>query len=318
MPQVECPICEYPYAELRYQLSDRFFATAPDRFNLYQCRSCGLFFQRLQELPGELDRFYPPGYWWNGSGRLSPLEKSYREWMIRHDQLKYVLACLSGPQCRLLDIGCGAGTFVKLAAGQGLDAFGLEQSREAAELAARELPDKIFHASEQDLIERAEKFDLITLFHCLEHLPQPLDYLKKIKELLNERGKLILQVPNVASFQARLMGPRWYGLDCPRHIFNYSAFSLMLLLGRAGYRIHNVRHFSLRDNAAALLSSLFAPLDPMSQKVRLLRKKGKSNSPGLALKEAVYLSLLPLAQIFALVEAGFGRGGTVTIHASKE
>ena len=315
---LECPICEYPRAALRYRLSDRFFAVTDRRFPLYHCSSCGLVFQREDEIRDHLAEFYPPGYWWRRAGRLSSLEKTYREWVLRRDQLRFLLSAVPDRSGRLLDVGCGSGTFIKLALEEGFDAYGLEQSREAVEICEADMPGRIYQGTEQDLIHSGETFDTLTLFHALEHMASPFRYLKDLQKLLRRPGTLIVQVPNVDSLQADLFGSRWYGLDCPRHLYNYSTFSLLHLLGRANFRIRRVRHFSLRDNAAALVSSLFPFLDTMSQRVKLLRRRGKATSWSLPLRQAAYLPLLVLAQPLALAEAGLGRGATVTVHATLD
>ena len=315
----ECPVCESPRCKPSYRMRDRFFETSNDEFLLYQCGSCGLLFQREEEVVNRLPGFYPPGYWWDGEGHASALEKKYREWMIQFDQLRFILSLFPQPQNhRLLDIGCGSGTFVKLAREAGFDACGLEQSEEAVRIAQGSQQGTIFRASVQDLVAGEEQFDILTLFHSFEHMTEPLKCLRDLQKLLRKPGKIVLQVPNTKSMQARIFGPRWYGLDCPRHLYNYSSFSLRHLLARAGYRIHRVRYFSLRDNAAALVSSLFPGLDPMSQRVKLKKKRGRSHSLGLTVKEVLYLSLLVLAQPLALMEAGVGQGATVTLYATVD
>lgn len=314
-----CPVCEYPKARIRYRMNDRFFRTCSDEIPLYECSSCGLLFQLEEGAQADPSLIYPPGYWWEESGSAGRLERIYRNWMLRHDQLKFTLAAASSSfPCRLLDIGCGAGAFVKVALEAGFDAYGLESAPEAARIATQDLPGRIFEGSEQDLVERGEKFDLITLFHCLEHIPGPFAYLKSLRKLLRSPGRLIAQVPNRNSIQAKILGPRWYGLDCPRHLCNYTTSSLLHLLGRAGYRIHRTRYFSLRDNAAALVSSLFPRLDPMSQRVIQRRQGKRFNSKLLMLKESLYFCLLVLAQPLAWLEAGLGRGATVTVYSTTK
>lgn len=318
-----CPVCERPGAELRYRMKDRFFGASPGEFLLYRCGCCGLLFQNERELTtARLEQFYPTGYWWEhsaGNGAMSTLEKKYRDWMVRHDQLHFVRSLFPETSgLRLLDVGCGNGTFVGLANEAGFDAYGLEQSGDAVRIARQACPDKIFHGAERDLAQQSERFDVVTLFHSLEHIPGPLGYLKEIQKLLRRPGKLVVQVPNTESLQAKILGRRWYGLDCPRHIYNYTPFSLLYLLGRSGFRIQRIHHFSLRDNAAALVSSLFPGLDPMSQRVKLTRKQGTSRSMGLAFKEAVYLGLLLLAQPTAFLESTLGRGATITVYATLD
>ena len=315
---MRCPVCEYPSAQPRYRMTDHFFEVSSEEFILYHCSSCGLLFQDEEKIVDRLPDFYPPGYWWQRGGKISSLERVYREWVVRHDQLRFVLSMVPSGRGRLLDIGCGSGTFVKVALEAGFDAFGLEQSEEAVRIGQSNAGGKIMQGIEQDLISRGEKYDVLTLFHALEHMTDPFRYLKDLRKLLRRPGQVIIQVPNSQSFQARLFGPRWYGLDCPRHVYNYTTFSLLHLLGRAGYRIHRVRHFSLRDNAASLVSSLFPALDTMSQRVQLLRRKEKLHSWGLSCKEGLYLALLILAQPLAFFESSLGRGATVTVYATIE
>jgi cyclopropane fatty-acyl-phospholipid synthase-like methyltransferase len=316
-PVIDCPVCECPAAAPRFRASDRFFETAAGEFQLYRCAHCGSLFQDQAEIGARLAEFYPAGYWWRRTGAAGRWERLYRETMLRHDQLRFVMRAAGlVPGRRWLDIGCGPGTLVSLAVRRGLDAFGLEQCAEALHDAPPELARRVFTGTEQDLIRRGEEFDLLTLFHSLEHMTRPFHYLKSLQHLLRRPGGLIVQVPNLSSWQARLFGRRWYGLDCPRHVCNYTMDALLLLLDRAGYQVERIRHFSLRDNAAALVSSLFPGLDPMSQRVKLLRRTGRLHSRGLAFKEVLYLALLGPAQAWAVCEAACRRGASIAIYAT--
>ena len=314
-----CPVCRYPRCRFWRRLEDRFFQVTREAFPLYHCPGCGLRFQRASEVADRIPGFYPPGYWWDPEGDPRGMEGLYREWVLRHDQLRFVLSVAPpGNGRRLLDIGCGSGTFLKLAQEAGFQVKGLEASLEAGEAAGKILPGRVVVGDERELIRSGATFQLLTLFHVLEHLPRPLHYLRRIRRLLAGGGGLVIQVPNSHSIQAALLGSRWYGLDCPRHIHNFTARALVELLGRAGFRVRRVRHFSLRDNAAALVSSLFPALDPMSQKVRLLRETQQARTLGFSVKEAVYFGLLILAQPLAAMEAALGRGATVTVFATVE
>ncbi|MFQ5739871.1 MAG: class I SAM-dependent methyltransferase [Acidobacteriota bacterium] len=295
-------------------MRDRFFEVTSEEFVLNYCPSCGLLFQDENGMGDPPEEWYPSGYWWKKSGRLSQLERLYRIWMLRLDQLRWVKSCFPEPDGRrLLDIGCAGGGFVQQARAAGFDAFGLESSAEAVGLAQEESPGRIIRGDVRDLIERGEQYDILTLFHVLEHVPEPFRFLKELRRLLKRPGAIFVQVPNAASLQAQVFGSNWYGFDCPRHLYNYSSYAVLYLMGRAGYRIDRVRHFSLRDNAAALVSSLFPSLDPMSQRVRFLRKKGREPQLARLWRSALYFNLVLLAQPVAFLEAKLGRGATVTI-----
>ena len=120
---------------------------------------------------------------------MGHLERRYRKWMIRNDQLAFTREVLgenfSG---RLIDIGCGSGTFVQVARAEGLDASGLEMSPEGAQLAEAEVPGHIYQGTEQELMETGEQFDVVTMFHALEHVPQPFQYLKSLKKVFRKPG----------------------------------------------------------------------------------------------------------------------------------
>lgn len=312
-----CPVCEYPEAPPVWEISDRIFRTTEEKFVHYRCPSCRMIFLDEGEVRERLAEFYPSGYWWKEQGMTGKLERNYREWMVRHDQLAFVQQVL-GPDFggRLLDVGSGSGTFVKLATEAGLNAYGLEMSKEAVELASNEVPGRFKCGTEQDLVESGEEYEVLTLFHTLEHVPQPFKYLKGLHKLLKRPGRLILQVPNSESLQARWLGSRWYGLDCPRHLYNYSTFSVLHLLGRAGYRIDRLEHFSLRDNACCLVSSLLPSLDPMASRVRSLAR-GKQRTGVLnTTSNLLYMGLMLMAQPLARAEAALGRGASIFVAAS--
>ena len=286
---------------------------------LNNCSNCGLLFLDEKLLSSQLENFYPSGYWWLSGGLSGRLERFYREWMVRSDQLRFTCQVLNPViGLRLLDIGCGSGTFVKMARQAGLDAMGLEISPEALKIARKEVSKNMIVGSEKELLESNLAFDAITLFHSLEHMTEPFQFLKRLKRLLKPEGSLIVQVPNAGSLQARIFGSKWYGLDCPRHLYNYTLFSLFQLLGGAGFRVRSVRYFSLRDNAAAIVSSMFPFLDPMSNRVKRGGKNRRFGKVFRRLTDIAYFLLLCMAQPLAIGEALIGRGGTLTVWATLE
>jgi SAM-dependent methyltransferase len=313
-----CPVCEYPDAQQKWELTDRFFGTTREQFPLFECSGCGLLFQDCARVADRLADFYPEGYWWeSGEGVLSSLEHRYREWMVRHDHVRFLRRVFPQPDgVRLLDIGCGSGLFVEQARAAGFEAWGLEAAERAVEIAHRGGNPWVMEGDESTLTAQSEdeRFDVITLFHVLEHVAEPFKYLRRVQKLLRKPGHLVVQVPNRSSWQARVFGPRWYGLDCPRHLCNYSAYSVLYLLGRAGFRIQRVRYFSIRDNAPALVASLLPALEPVSSRVR---RGGRP--PGIfgeVLREVLFTGLNVPAQLLAWLEAGTGRGGTIMVHST--
>jgi len=317
-------------ADPGFDLTDRLLGTTSERFQLLECGGCGLRYLDPESVEARLDHFYPSQYWWESAPGLgSRLEGIYRAFVMNRDQVRFLRRRFpGGAGMSVLDIGCGSGLFVDLATKAGFDAWGLETSAEAVAAARRMGNNRVIREEIDDLAARDQRFDVVTLFHCLEHIPRPFPFLRKVQKLMKKPGHLLVQVPNSESWQARLLGRRWYGLDCPRHTCNFGLYSLLYVLGRAGFRIQAVRHFSLRDNAAALVSSLLPGLDPFARRARMQppnsarsenlmpAEPGRSTAlPGLMLSSA-YFFLVLLTQPLALLEAAAGRGGTVAVHAT--
>ncbi|NWG12709.1 MAG: class I SAM-dependent methyltransferase [Acidobacteria bacterium] len=268
-------------------------------------------------------RFYPDSYWWSGKERSRPrtarllgrLERIYREFVVS-DHVRFLERCAKArglQSASLLDIGCGIGTFIYLTSRRGYRVYGMDVSSTAVRL-ARDLYG--LEARQGDIGSDAwagHKFDFVSMFHVLEHLPDAAVAIEYASSLLKPEGSLIVQVPNVDSLQATLFGLRWYGLDVPRHLINFSPAGLNLLLERTGFRVTRAARFSLRDNPAALASSIAPFLDPIGRKGR--RKRGHLLLEAAA--EFLYFILVAGSIPLAWAEGMVGRGATIWIEARR-
>ena len=126
-----------------------------------------------------------------------------------------------------------------------------------------------------------------------------------------------MQVPNVESWQSRMCGMRWYGLDAPRHVINYSEKAIGRVLSDSGFRVRRIRHFNLRDNAPALASSLFPSLDPIARNVRQRMRNTRERVSVAWFKHAAYFGVMAALYPFAIAEAVNGCGATLMIDAEK-
>jgi len=136
-------------------------------------------------------------------------------------------------------------------------------------------------------------------------------YLEAAHKLLDAEGRLVVQVPNAASWQFLLLGESWNGIDVPRHLINFKERDLTNLLEHCGFDVVRTKHFSLRDNPAGLATSLAPGLDPMSRRVRRVPE-----SPALKLlKDGIYFLLTAASIPFAVLEATCRAGSTIMIEA---
>ena len=310
-----CAVCGIEECESVFQASDRLYHTTAERFSVVRCRACGLM--RLEPRPEAeaLRRYYPANYWFAPDrSAASHLEERYRRLMLR-GHVRFVRRALGHTAARgpLLDAGCGGGLFLGMMREGGFRVLGLDISREAASIAWRRQRVPAVCA----VLEAAPFPDgslaALTLFHVLEHLAHPCAYLKAAHGLLAPDGRLIVQVPNAASWQCRLLGRRWNGMDVPRHLWDFRASDVVHLMERCGFEVVRRKYFSLRDNPAGLASSLAPGLDPMARRVRRVPESRLAR----LLKDAVYLALVAAALPFTLVEAACGAGATVMIEGRR-
>jgi hypothetical protein len=158
---------------------------------------------------------------------------------------------------------------------------------------------------------RPGAFAGITMFHVVEHLYDPRAYFAVARELLTKDGRLIVQVPNAASGQARLLGRAWNGYDVPRHLFNFRDRDLESVLVSSGFEVLRRKYFNLRDNPAGMASSLAPALDPMARRVRRVPESGTQR---LA-KDLAYFALVIASTPFAALEAACAAGSSIMMEA---
>lgn len=311
-----CPACDGRAVRVLAEGSDRLYETTEDLFQLVECPNCGLIRLYPWPAPDELARYYPPTYWFApGNSAAERLEQIYRRCVLR-DHVRFASDALrhAGGSGSLLDVGCGGGLFLRIMQERGARVAGLDLSPGAARVAwsanrvpvaAGVLPNAPF---------APQTWSVITMFHVIEHLYDPMTYLEAAHRLLEPGGRLVVQVPNAASWQFLLFGEHWSGIDIPRHLIDYRSKDLDILLDNAGFEVLRHSYFNLRDNPAAMATSLAPGLDPMARRIRRVPE-----TPGLKLlKDLLYMSLTMISLPFAAIEAICGAGATVMVEARKK
>ena len=145
------------------------------------------------------------------------------------------------PPGRLLDVGCGGGAYGASLIRLGWRVDGIEPDARAAALARRQgVRVQQTRVEQASLSEKA--YDVITLWHALEHLDSPVAALRKLRGALREDGLLMVEVPNRAGWGARVLGPFWYHWDLPRHRVHFTPESLRLALETAGFQVERLEH----------------------------------------------------------------------------
>jgi 2-polyprenyl-3-methyl-5-hydroxy-6-metoxy-1,4-benzoquinol methylase len=316
--KMSCPVCSNPSTSHALTGTDFLFETTSKTFMLDACKSCHCLFLNPMPSNSEIAGFYPPSYWWSPSrpGVLKKLESVYRRIALR-DHIAFITKSMRGrSEVEVLDVGCGSGTLLGLLKRQGFLVRGVDFSSEAAAIAKRDNGVDVAVGSLDEAHFPDQSFDVVTLFHVMEHVTNPRQVLGEVSRILRPQGVLILQVPNIESWQFKIFGAKWYGLDIPRHVIDYSKNSMLKLLNDSGFVPRRIRHFNLRDNAPALVSSMFPSLDPVSRSVRYQKRNIRESASTSWLRHTVYLLCVLCAYPMTILESAFGHGATVMIEAN--
>lgn len=308
-----CPLCGVRPYEARHVLTDRLYRTTDDEFEVVECRGCGLLRLEPQPAPAELKQYYPDLYWAKGETRHGPAGM-YRRIVLR-DHVSFVcktIASMGLPRVRILDMGCGAGDLLAGLRARGHAAVGLDIAASALQAAA-EVGVPGVRADHSSAPFPSGSFDLVMMYHLLEHIPNPDVAIREAWRLLADGGRMILQVPNADSWQYALLGRYWSGLDVPRHLYDFGRHDLEKFLARNKFAVRRWKFFSLRDNPPALATSLAPWMEPMARRVRRPNRNALLRLCG----DLAYFGLVCACVPFAVAEAIFRRGATMMVDAEK-
>ncbi len=182
-------------------------------YEILRCLNCSLVFTDDRTAPAT-DSLYPVF-----DQSANPFAKgvgSALKIFLRQRQAFVQRLKKSGP---LLDFGCGNGAFAKQMSRAGFDTVGLEQLASGVTTTSTRL--KLIQAPLEQVEKDLGLFDVITLWHVLEHLRRPVDVLQRLAQHLAPDGVIVVSVPNFASLQSAVFGGNWFHLDPPRHLSHF-------------------------------------------------------------------------------------------------
>lgn len=154
----------------------------------------------------------------------------------------------------LLDIGCGTGDFLLTCKNNGWNVVGIEPNKNAKNIAETKLTSPIYTDIDNVLSKR---FDVITLWHVLEHLPNLEEYISKLKQLLKPSGILIVAVPNFKSYDALYYKQFWAAFDVPRHLWHFSKKSIQELFSKQQLKVEITLPMKFDSFYVSLLSEKY-------------------------------------------------------------
>ncbi len=224
-----------------------------EEFELYYNEELDLLFTK--PTPSNLDKYYESdNYISHTDSKKSLTDKIYQ--YVKSYSLKKKLKLINSFQFKnkeLLDIGAGTGDFINICKNNGWSVTGVEPSKKANKIASTK---NLVLKKDLEEIEGKE-YDVITMWHVLEHIPNLESYILKLKELLKENGVLIIAVPNYKSFDANYYKQFWAAYDVPRHLWHFSKTAISKLFSSINMKVEKEIPMKFDSFYVSLLSEKY-------------------------------------------------------------
>jgi len=236
MEYVDCKLCGIDITKFMFHVTDRN-SREKRVFNLVKCKTCGLAYLNPRPNKEEINEYYPPRYHSRAQKEIVDIEKTiiwgipWREAMQK--KAKPILRYKR--EGRILDIGCGDGSLLMFLKRLGWETYGIDFHEGSSRYAREVLGLDVLFGRLEEVSYPEDFFDIIILFHVLEHLSDPLETLERIRPLLKEDGVLLIEVPNFASFEARIFRSKWFGIAAPLHLYQFTSYTLEAMLKSSGF-----------------------------------------------------------------------------------
>ena len=288
-----CPLCTANDHTPAAQAYDRR-RLASNAFQLVRCQSCSLVYQHPRVRPASIGKYYAGDY----HSTLGGLRKSRREANKR--QITSEFGLTTG---KLLDIGCAHGGFLVEMRSHGWLVEGVEFSPEASKF-CRDHHNLMVATG--DLSQRPDdgtRFDLITMWAVLPHVPNPVEVVRQAAGLLKPDGVLLICVANIESWAFKIRGGAWGHLDQPRHYCMFSPQTLERLYEICALSMSRVIH----DDRVESSQIVIPPIEAIQRRVSRMR-------PGWlrkAASKACRLLNWPLAGVLESMARARRQGGII-------
>ncbi len=253
----QCPVCGE--TEFSPFLTTTDFFVSGETFEIRQCIGCETKITFKAEDEDHISRYYQSEEYIShsntGKGIVNYIYHHVRKYMLGRKR-KLIERAVGNRQGHILDVGTGTGFFLKEMKMHGWHAEGTEKSTEARKFAEDHLNLKL--KPDDALLDLKENsFDVITLWHVLEHIHRLNEYMDTFSQLLKPEGKLIIALPNWASYDARHYGRFWAAWDVPRHIWHLAPGQMKRLGKRYNFRLMSTHNMPFDSFYVSILSEKY-------------------------------------------------------------
>lgn len=228
----KCPWCGSNKAQINLWLKDEFLTK--EDFHICECLNCGLLYTMPRPSKEKIGAYYKSDEYYshqeNKKGFVPRLYEAIKKINLKH---KFRLASRDLPVGKLLDIGCGVGDFLHVAENKGWQCTGVEPSEEAREIARQRIKGDLLYSEDLEQLPD-QSFDLITMWHVLEHVDDLKWQVAQLQRLIKPNGRIVIAVPNYRSYDGRFYNAYWAAYDVPRHLNHFNRTVLTKIFKTSG------------------------------------------------------------------------------------
>jgi 2-polyprenyl-3-methyl-5-hydroxy-6-metoxy-1,4-benzoquinol methylase len=253
----QCPVCGG--TNIKEVLHTKDYTVSKETFSIWHCNDCTCRFTQNVPSAQDIGAYYQSAAYVSHSdtkkGVINKLYHTVRNYTVQ--KKKRLIEKISGRNNgSLLDVGAGTGAFATVMQQAGWNVSGLEPDETARENALKnhqlqlQKLDALFSFSEQ-------QFDVITLWHVLEHVHELHRYIETFYRILKDDGTLIIAVPNYTSYDAQLYAEFWAAYDVPRHLYHFSPVAMNQLMQQHNFKVTQYKPMAFDSFYVAMLSEQY-------------------------------------------------------------
>lgn len=251
----KCPICESTSLQKEFEITDTFLSQ--EVFTINKCNNCGFLFTNPRPTKENIGKYYKSeNYISHSNKKQGRFARAYQ--LVRKQNLKHKYRLLEKHTTgkKILDIGSGTGHFLAYLQSKNWNVTGIEPDAEAAEFSRKEFSLNVFPEAALDQFQE-HSFDVITLWHVLEHVHNLNVRLEKIHKLLKPNGTLVLALPNPEAFDSKYYVNYWAAWDVPRHLYHFKKNDINKLSIKHNFFVKSIHPMHFDAYYVSLLSEKY-------------------------------------------------------------
>ncbi len=231
----KCPWCGSDKAQINLWLKDEFLTK--EDFHICECLNCGLLYTMPRPNRDKIGEYYKSEeYYSHQENKKGFIPKIYEKVKRNNLKHKYSLATNGLSVGKILDIGCGVGDFLHTAETHGWQCVGVEPSKDAKSIARQRTKAEIIESEQLESLPAAS-FDVITMWHVLEHVDNLRWQVEQLQRLIKPNGRIIIALPNYKSYDGQYYKELWAAYDVPRHLNHFNKIVIAKIFNTKGLKL---------------------------------------------------------------------------------